>query len=115
MVVLELLQSNVMSGFETHLIRPAKTAGLWRAPSLSEAPVYGEMECFAMNCQGAVLVTGGAGYNWISRRQAARKGGIYRVVVYDNMSGGHRWAVRWGPLDDGTCIRDHVHVPQVSR
>src|SRR6516225_5796329 len=47
-----------------------------------------------------VLVTGGAGYiGSHTAKELARSG--YRVVVYDNLSRGHRWAVRWGPLIEG--------------
>jgi UDP-glucose-4-epimerase GalE len=28
----------------------------------------------------------------------------YRVVVYDNLSRGHRWAVRWGLLEEGDLL-----------
>src|SRR5215831_6698319 len=47
-----------------------------------------------------VLVTGGAGYiETHTSKELARAG--YNVVVYDNLSRGHRWAVRWGPLVEG--------------
>ena len=44
-----------------------------------------------------VAVTGGAGYVGSHVcKELARNG--YRPVVIDNLSTGHRWAVRWGPL-----------------
>ena len=47
-----------------------------------------------------ILVTGGAGYiGSHTAKELARAG--YRVVVYDNLCRGHRWAVRWGPLEEG--------------
>ena len=48
----------------------------------------------------AILVTGGAGYVG-SHACKALAGAGYRPVVYDNLSRGHREAVRWGPLIEG--------------
>lgn len=47
-----------------------------------------------------VLVTGGAGYigSHTAKRLAAAG---YEPVVLDNLSEGHRWAVRWGPFVQG--------------
>ena len=45
----------------------------------------------------AVLVTGGAGYIGSAACKAIARAG-YLPVVYDNLSQGHRWAVKWGPL-----------------
>lgn len=55
-----------------------------------------------------VLVTGGAGYiGSHTAKELARAG--YRVVVYDNLSRGHRWAVKWGPLEEGELLdRDRL-------
>ena len=44
-----------------------------------------------------ILVTGGAGYIGSHACKALAAAG-YRPVVYDNLSRGHLWAVRWGPL-----------------
>jgi UDP-glucose-4-epimerase GalE len=47
----------------------------------------------------AILVTGGAGYiGSVTCKALARAG--YLPVVYDNLSRGHRWAVKWGPLEE---------------
>src|SRR5437660_908264 len=47
-----------------------------------------------------VLVTGGAGYIGSHACKAlAAKG--YVPVAYDNLSRGNRWAVKWGPLEEG--------------
>ena len=56
-----------------------------------------------------VLVTGGAGYiGSHTAKELARAG--YHVVVYDNLSRGHRWAVKWGPLEEGDLLdRDRLH------
>jgi UDP-glucose-4-epimerase GalE len=44
-----------------------------------------------------ILVTGGAGYIGSHTCKALAAAG-YRPVVLDNLSTGHRWAVKWGPL-----------------
>jgi UDP-arabinose 4-epimerase len=48
----------------------------------------------------SILVTGGAGYVGSHACKALANAG-YRPVVYDNLSRGHREAVRWGPLIEG--------------
>ncbi len=47
-----------------------------------------------------VLVTGGAGYIGSHACKALRRAG-YTPVAYDDLSRGHREAVRWGPLVEG--------------
>lgn len=47
-----------------------------------------------------VLVTGGAGYIGSHVCKALAAAG-YQPVTYDNLSEGHHWAVRWGPLERG--------------
>jgi len=44
-----------------------------------------------------VLVTGGAGYIG-SHTAKALAGAGHEPVVFDNLSTGHKWAVKWGPL-----------------
>ncbi len=44
-----------------------------------------------------VLVTGGAGYIGSHAAKALAMAG-HEPVVLDNLSSGHRWAVKWGPL-----------------
>jgi UDP-glucose-4-epimerase GalE len=44
-----------------------------------------------------VLVTGGAGYIGSHAAEALAKSG-HEPVVLDNLSTGHRWAVKWGPF-----------------
>jgi UDP-arabinose 4-epimerase len=51
----------------------------------------------------SILVTGGAGYVG-SHACKALAGAGYLPVVYDDLSRGHREAVRWGPLVEG-----HLH------
>jgi UDP-arabinose 4-epimerase len=48
----------------------------------------------------SVLVTGGAGYIGSHACKALAQAG-YIPVAYDNLSRGHRHAVRWGPLIEG--------------
>jgi UDP-arabinose 4-epimerase len=52
-----------------------------------------------------VLVTGGAGYIGSHTCKALAARG-YAPVVYDNLSQGHRWAVKWGPLIVGDLCDD---------
>jgi UDP-arabinose 4-epimerase len=47
-----------------------------------------------------ILVTGGAGYIGSHTAKALSKSG-YEPIVFDNLSTGHDWAVRWGPLVRG--------------
>ena len=44
-----------------------------------------------------ILVIGGAGYIGSHACKALANAG-YRPIVYDNLSRGHDWAVKWGPL-----------------
>ena len=47
-----------------------------------------------------ILVTGGAGYIGSHACKALAVRG-YEPVTYDNLSRGNRWAVKWGPLEEG--------------
>jgi UDP-glucose-4-epimerase GalE len=53
--------------------------------------------------RGAVLVTGGAGYIGSHACKALAEAGFV-PVVYDNLGIGNRWAVRWGPLEEGDIL-----------
>jgi UDP-glucose-4-epimerase GalE len=48
----------------------------------------------------SVLVTGGAGYIGSHTCKTLARSG-YMPVVIDNLSTGHAWAVKWGPLIEG--------------
>ena len=50
-----------------------------------------------------MLVTGGAGYVGSHACKALAAAG-YAPVVYDNLSRGHAWAVKWGPLVRGDLL-----------
>ncbi|HEY1258104.1 MAG TPA: NAD-dependent epimerase/dehydratase family protein, partial [Stellaceae bacterium] len=56
----------------------------------------------------SVLVTGGAGYIGAQVCKTLAHAG-YRPVVFDNLSRGHRAAVRWGPLVEGE-LDDRQHL-----
>lgn len=58
-----------------------------------------------------ILVTGGAGYIGSHTCKALAQAG-YLPISYDNLSRGHRWAVRWGPLEVGD-ISDEARVTEV--
>ena len=47
-----------------------------------------------------VLVTGGAGYIGSHACKGLAQRG-FEPITYDNLVRGHRWAVKWGPLEEG--------------
>jgi UDP-arabinose 4-epimerase len=55
-----------------------------------------------------VLVTGGAGYIGSHVCKALARSG-YSPVTYDDLSTGHEWAVKWGPLERGDIL-DHPRL-----
>lgn len=61
--------------------------------------------------RGTVLVTGGAGYIGSHACKALAKAG-YLPIAYDNLAFGHKWAVRWGPLERGD-IADRARLDDV--
>ena len=61
----------------------------------------------------AILVTGGAGYIGSHACKALARAG-WRPVAYDNLSRGHRGAVRWGPLIEGE-LADRGRLEAVLR
>jgi UDP-arabinose 4-epimerase len=63
--------------------------------------------------RGAVLVTGGAGYVGSHVCKALSRAG-YLPVAFDNLASGHRWAVKWGPLEIGD-IRDSDMLEALMR
>jgi UDP-arabinose 4-epimerase len=48
-----------------------------------------------------VLVTGGAGYIGSQTCKALKQKG-HEPIVFDNLSRGHAWAIKWGPLVKGS-------------
>ncbi len=61
----------------------------------------------------AVLVTGGAGYVGSHACKALARAG-YVPVTFDNLSEGHRWAVKWGPFELGD-LSDVEAIRKVMR
>src|SRR6516164_6408369 len=66
----------------------------------------------------SVLVTGGAGYIGSHACKVLAAAG-YQPIAFDNLSLGHRWAVRWGPLIeadllDGAAIAAAFREHQVT-
>ena len=55
-----------------------------------------------------ILVVGGAGYIGSHVCKALAAAG-YRPIVYDNLSRGHEWSVKWGPLVRGD-IADKIAI-----
>jgi UDP-arabinose 4-epimerase len=58
-----------------------------------------------------ILVTGGAGYIGGHACKALAEAG-YTPISYDNLVYGHRWAVKWGPLEEGD-ISDRARLTEV--
>ena len=58
-----------------------------------------------------ILVTGGAGYIGSHTCKALAQAG-YTPVAYDNLVYGHKWAVKWGPLEIGD-IADRACLDKV--
>ena len=50
-----------------------------------------------------VLVTGGAGYIGSHACKVLAKEG-YQPIAFDNLSSGHAWAAKWGPLERGDIL-----------
>ena len=62
---------------------------------------------------GTVLVTGGAGYIGSHACKALAAAGL-TPVVYDNLSRGFEWAVKWGPFERGDIL-DQPRLEAVIR
>lgn len=58
-----------------------------------------------------IVVTGGAGYIGSHACKALAAAG-HTPITYDNLSSGNRWAVRWGPLEEGDLL-DSVRLAAV--
>ena len=61
----------------------------------------------------AVLVTGGAGYIGSHTCKALAAAG-FQPVAFDNLSLGHRWAVKWGPLVEAELL-DRAAIEKALR
>ncbi len=60
-----------------------------------------------------ILVTGGAGYIGSHTAKLLADAG-HEPVVFDDLSQGHDWAVRWGPLEAGS-LTDRVRLDEAFR
>lgn len=58
-----------------------------------------------------ILITGGAGYIGSHTSKALSQHG-YTPITYDNLSTGHRYAVKWGPLEEDD-INDSQRLAEV--
>lgn len=61
-----------------------------------------------------ILVTGGAGYIGSHTAKALAMHG-YEPIVLDNLSAGHEWAVRWGPLVKGNIANQALVRDTIAR
>jgi UDP-arabinose 4-epimerase len=61
-----------------------------------------------------ILVTGGAGYIGSHTAKTLAAHG-YEPVVLDNLSAGHEWAVRWGPLEPGDIGDERLVRETIAR
>jgi UDP-arabinose 4-epimerase len=61
-----------------------------------------------------ILVTGGAGYIGSHTAKLLERTGL-DPVVFDNLSEGHRWAARWGPLVEGDLADGALLRQTISR
>ena len=64
-------------------------------------------------CDRTVLVIGGAGFVGSHTCKALAHSG-YNPVTFDNLERGHRWAVKWGPFEEGD-IRSESDLRRVFR
>jgi UDP-arabinose 4-epimerase len=58
-----------------------------------------------------ILVTGGAGYIGSHTAKHLATAG-HEPVVFDDLSQGHEWAVKWGPLERGS-LSDPARLAQL--
>ena len=60
-----------------------------------------------------ILVTGGAGYIGSHTCKLLASAG-HTPVVFDDLSQGHEWGVKWGPLEQGS-LNDPVRLAENLR
>jgi UDP-glucose-4-epimerase GalE len=62
----------------------------------------------------SILIVGGAGYIGSHTAKVVAAAGLGPVVVFDNLSSGHRWALRWGTFEQGD-LNDPAAVAAVIK
>jgi UDP-arabinose 4-epimerase len=80
-------------------------------PPVIVGPARRSTKGFLLTKQPTILVTGGAGYVGSHVCKALHRSGFIPITL-DNLSTGHRQAVRWGPLEVGD-VRDEDFVAEV--
>lgn len=60
-----------------------------------------------------ILVTGGAGYIGSHTSKALAAAG-HEPIVYDNLSTGHDWAAKWGPLVVGDLCNSELLAKTIN-
>jgi UDP-arabinose 4-epimerase len=78
---------------------------------MSQGSGLGSHTPSAVASDRSILITGGAGYIGSQTAKAAAAAG-WKPVVLDNLSCGHRWAAKWGPLEKGD-LDDPGFIKQV--
>ena len=58
-----------------------------------------------------ILVTGGAGYIGSHTAKLLAAAG-HEPVIFDDLSQGHEWAVKWGPLEQGS-LSDPARLAEI--
>lgn len=62
----------------------------------------------------SILIVGGAGFIGSHTAKVVAASGLAPVVVFDNLSSGHRWALRWGAFEEGD-LADPAAIAAVIR
>ena len=62
----------------------------------------------------AILIVGGAGFIGSHTAKAAAEAGL-APVVFDNLSSGHEWALRWGVFERGDLADQASIVAAIRR
>jgi UDP-glucose 4-epimerase len=61
----------------------------------------------------SILIVGRAGYIGSHTAKALSEAG-YPPIIFDNLSSGHRWALRWGAFEEGD-LADPAAIAAVFR
>jgi NAD dependent epimerase/dehydratase family len=72
----------------------------FRVRSLQNRPFHSPPRSYSDKNNLRQFITGGAGYIGSHACKALAASGFV-PITYDNLSRGNRWAVKWGPLEEG--------------